>query len=75
MLILSWVQLFLQGPLWPTVMMPVRVASLCQNLCSEIIGLGLEYLKPYKYARINDYYQIELLILDRNIWNQITVCK
>ena len=26
-------------------------------------------------VQTNDGYQIELLLLDRNIWNHLTVCK
>ena len=30
-------------------------------------------MKWYKCIQTNDYYQIELLILDKNTWNHLTM--
>ena len=33
------------------------------------------YLKPFNFVQTNDWYNIELLMLDCNTWNHLTVCK
>ena len=33
------------------------------------------YLKSFNYVQTNELYWTELLMLDRNTWNQLTVCK
>ena len=32
-------------------------------------------MKPFNYVQTNDWYQIELLVLDSNTWNHLTGCK
>ena len=41
----------------------------------RIIGVREEYFKPFECVQTNDWYQIELLGLESNTWNQLTVSK
>ena len=34
-----------------------------------------QYLKPSYYSQTNYLYPIDLLVLDSNSWNYLTVCK
>ena len=35
----------------------------------------MEYLKPFNWVQTNYRYLIELLVLDNNTWNHLTICK
>ena len=52
-------------PLWPGVILPVRVPSIDQI---EMFN-HLQFLKPFNCV------QMKLLMLDSNTWNYLTVCK
>ena len=45
------------------------------NLILEIIIVKQQYSKPFNYVQTNNWYWIELLVLDRNTWNYVTLCK
>ena len=55
----------LSCPLWPEVIVPVRVLFMAQG---EIFN-HLLFLKPFNCVQTNDWYWIELLILHSNNWN------
>ena len=61
----------LQGPLWPKVVVHVRVPSIGQIYLFN----HLLYLKPFSCVQTNDQNWIELLVLDHKTWNFRTVCK
>ena len=35
----------------------------------------LLYLKPFNFVQTNDEYQIDLLVLDSNVWNHFIVAN
>ena len=46
-----------------------------EYLINKNTNVKYQYLKPFKWVQTNDQYWIELLVLDRNSWNHLTVCK
>ena len=57
-------------PLWPGVVVPVRIPSLDRM---ELFN-HLLYLNPFNF-QTNERCWIELLVFDSHTWNHLTVCK
>ena len=61
----------LPRPLWPGLVVPVMVLSMVQT---EPFNYLLD-LKLFNGVQTNFLYWIELLVLDKNTWNHLTMCK
>ena len=44
-------------------------------MLSWIIGIALQYLEPVNCEQMNEYCWIELLVVDSNIWDHLTMSK
>ena len=42
---------------------------------NKIDNFKKPHLNPFNCVQTNGLYQIELLVLDNNTWNRLTVCK